>query len=571
MSHLSKEISLQSILPKAKKTPKKPVKTQGGDEHFKKELVSLDKKELSSTENQALNEQIAKVKKGGKEPTKELSNKESKALDDSQGKELLNSFMQILSLLEMLQSDTKDIKLNKFSELLKQSELKPLELDGLKDAKDIKQLLDFAKKLDLNIKKISFEQLLGKDEFKAAFPKLDQAGFFKPLQSLPKLALKETKLVNKDEGKKQTPLTKLLDELSKPGTKKKEAKAYEELKVELKTEDKTKLKQSDKEILEDVEIQTPKKSESKKPKESKKVDFTQEFLSENKSEVKESKKEILDTKENIKVQNPKSQGLQEKQILNDSVKTASPQETKEINQPVKTDKIIDEALKMGEKLGEKITDKITENTNLPKREIKHKVKKEELKLNKEVKKDLLKELLGMDNKKLEAKTEGKTEVKSTEEQPADLAPKENLQRNTMSTFTLKNLDNTAKQPAIKQTLNHFASDLYEAAKEHKGPISKLSINLNPHNLGEVEVTLIQRGNNLHVSFQSNTNTMQLFLANQAEFKASLVNMGFGELQMSFSEKKEGGESAKQDSQKNSKEKEDEGQEGSLELEIAKYF
>ena len=47
--------------------------------------------------------------------------------------------------------------------------------------------------------------------------------------------------------------------------------------------------------------------------------------------------------------------------------------------------------------------------------------------------------------------------------------------------------------------------------------------------------MVNRGNNLHVNFNSNTATMNLFLQNQAEFKNSLVNMGFTELEMNFSD------------------------------------
>jgi len=64
---------------------------------------------------------------------------------------------------------------------------------------------------------------------------------------------------------------------------------------------------------------------------------------------------------------------------------------------------------------------------------------------------------------------------------------------------------------------------------------KVKMALNPKNLGEVEITLLHRGNNLHVNIVSNTNTMSLFTQNQAEFKNSLVNMGFTNLEMNFSD------------------------------------
>lgn len=88
---------------------------------------------------------------------------------------------------------------------------------------------------------------------------------------------------------------------------------------------------------------------------------------------------------------------------------------------------------------------------------------------------------------------------------------------------------------IKETFNRFAQDFKEQMQNYKSPITRFNITLNPSNLGEVEVTLIQRGSNLHINFNSSTNTMNLFIQNQAEFKNSLVNMGFTGLEMNFSD------------------------------------
>ncbi|WP_169777167.1 flagellar hook-length control protein FliK [Campylobacter mucosalis] len=88
---------------------------------------------------------------------------------------------------------------------------------------------------------------------------------------------------------------------------------------------------------------------------------------------------------------------------------------------------------------------------------------------------------------------------------------------------------------VKETLTNFSQNLAEQVANYKAPFTRVHIALNPLNLGEVEVTMINRGNNLHLNFNSNTNTMNLFLQNQAEFKNSLVNMGFTELEMNFSD------------------------------------
>lgn len=84
-----------------------------------------------------------------------------------------------------------------------------------------------------------------------------------------------------------------------------------------------------------------------------------------------------------------------------------------------------------------------------------------------------------------------------------------------------------------QTLNHFSSSLQEAIKEYKPPISKLSIELNPENLGKVDVTIAQRGNSIQVSMNTAQSNVALFMQNQADFKAALSNIGFSDVDMSF--------------------------------------
>ncbi|EAH5229965.1 flagellar hook-length control protein FliK, partial [Campylobacter coli] len=141
----------------------------------------------------------------------------------------------------------------------------------------------------------------------------------------------------------------------------------------------------------------------------------------------------------------------------------------------------------------------------------------------------------------------------------------------------KAIQNNARNITPKETLQYFSQDLKEAVDQYKAPITKLSITLNPNNLGEVEVTLVQRGNNLHINFNSNTNAMNLFIQNQAEFKNSLVNMGFTGLEMNFSD--QGKREQNQNQGKNRSgygfkdvlDGKNESEKVNLELVLAKYF
>ena len=67
---------------------------------------------------------------------------------------------------------------------------------------------------------------------------------------------------------------------------------------------------------------------------------------------------------------------------------------------------------------------------------------------------------------------------------------------------------------------------------------KVELSLSPKTLGDVDVTLLTRGNNLHVNISSNTTAISLFAQNQAEVKNALINMGFTNLEMNFSDQKE---------------------------------
>ncbi|MCH9812752.1 MAG: flagellar hook-length control protein FliK, partial [Epsilonproteobacteria bacterium] len=113
---------------------------------------------------------------------------------------------------------------------------------------------------------------------------------------------------------------------------------------------------------------------------------------------------------------------------------------------------------------------------------------------------------------------------------------------------VQNVDKTKSTPDLKKTFTTFAEEFKEKVESYKPPLMKIKMELKPHGLGEVDVTLLNRGNNLQVNINSNANTIAMFAQNQVEFKNSLVNMGFSDLQMNFSEqqKKEQGQQKQQE-------------------------
>ncbi|EAW7573141.1 flagellar hook-length control protein FliK [Campylobacter coli] len=174
------------------------------------------------------------------------------------------------------------------------------------------------------------------------------------------------------------------------------------------------------------------------------------------------------------------------------------------------------------------------------------------------------------NKENYTQEQGKIQSENTEKNPLD-------DLNSLVKDLNKISQNNARNITPKETLQYFSQDLKEAVDQYKAPITKLSITLNPNNLGEVEVTLIQRGNNLHINFNSNTNAMNLFIQNQAEFKNSLVNMGFTGLEMNFSDQGKREQNQNQGKNrsgygfKDALDGKNESEKVNLELVLAKYF
>ncbi len=134
---------------------------------------------------------------------------------------------------------------------------------------------------------------------------------------------------------------------------------------------------------------------------------------------------------------------------------------------------------------------------------------------------------------------------------------------------------TTKAVPVKETLNQFATDLKEKIEAYKPPIMKVELSLSPKNLGDVDVTLLTRGNNLHVNISSTTSTMSLFTQNQNDVKNALINMGFTNLQMNFSDQRNSDQSQQNQKQRSDNSKEfitesSEEETASLEIVIPQY-
>ncbi|EAJ3985612.1 flagellar hook-length control protein FliK [Campylobacter coli] len=494
------------------------------------------------------------------------------------------SFMQILSLLDKLKADTADIKLANLSTQLSQLVKTEANFNALKGASNLSELLDIAKDLGLNVKNIKVDRLL---ELKATFPNLDKADFFKGAVDNVFKEIINNKISNvsknlnhnlentthttsthsmqktnsKDSGSLLSQTLKNLDSILSSKESKHEKNDKVKSKIEEDTTDaKNTLKnikndEFAKNLTEELNIKD-KKNQDNLNKENK--DLNKDF---NKELNKNQEKNNLN-QENIQDQN--------KNLKNN-------------NQNLNLDKNLNkEIVKDTQNLVSNLTQK---DFNL------NKEPKNNNKENKDIKQNFFDQKLNFENlnktqvvqnKENNANFNNNTN-KETFTQEQTKTHSENVDKNSLDELNslVKDLNkvtqNNARNITPKETLQYFSQDLKEAVDQYKAPITKLSITLNPNNLGEVEVTLIQRGNNLHINFNSNTNAMNLFIQNQAEFKNSLVNMGFTGLEMNFSDQGKREQNQNQGKNrsgygfKDALDGKNESEKVNLELVLAKYF
>ncbi len=594
------------------------------------------------------------------------------------------SFMQILSVLENLQIQASEVKLNSLSTQMQQLVQTQSNLDALKGAKNISELLDIAKSLNLKVTNVKIEQI---GEFKTHFPNLNKANFFtQNLESVFKEFLNtkistlikenESKLTNhsapkstkqsqpnllakvlqsvsdddtsvlKSEPKSTTPkLSELLDaadELQSKTSKTplnndetqnlstKPAKvelalnkglenvakaAFSEPSAALKDEKPLLNEQPKstpaKEMLANETKQTPTNALDSKPQSEPKTfasaltqnapslksvanqALQENSLKENKDN-KESKiapKESKETKSELSqkfVLNDEKPVIKDEKIVQSTLKSNEPQ-----TQKAQSPQIQPITPKTQPKAQNSVESKGTTSKESFEKSLQSELSKENLSTNAtntsfESKNPTnLESLMSKLQSKLNADTTSTASVQTLSERQSEQVAKADETNFAISSddkselnAALKDLSQVSRSELksdlnLKETFRNFAQDFKEQMQTYKPPITRFNITLNPSNLGEVEVTLVQRGQNLHISFNTNTSTMNLFIQNQAEFKNSLVNMGFTGLEMNFSDQ------SKKDRQQQGKNRSGYGfkeefeninpQNTALEFVLAKYF
>ncbi len=91
-----------------------------------------------------------------------------------------------------------------------------------------------------------------------------------------------------------------------------------------------------------------------------------------------------------------------------------------------------------------------------------------------------------------------------------------------------------KLTEAKQLVQHVAQSMKESVENYKPPFTRVKMQLNPQRFGEMEVTLVQRGNNVHININANTTALTVMMQNSHELKAQLSAQGLGDASMNFS-------------------------------------
>ncbi|ENR2144606.1 flagellar hook-length control protein FliK [Campylobacter jejuni] len=529
---------------------------------------------MKISQKEVVNEAMSRLQKGAFDESDKISIFESA------------SFMQILSLLDKLKTDTADVKLANLSTQLSSLIKTEANFNALKGASNLSELLDIAKDLGLNVKNIKVDRLL---DLKATFPNLDKADFFKGAVDNVFKEIINNKISNvsknlnhnlentthttsthsmqktnsKDSGSLLSQTLKNLDSILSSKESKHEKNDKVKSKIEEDTTDaKNTLKnikndEFAKNLTEELNIKD-KKNQDNLNKESKDLnkDFNKE-LNKNQEKNNLNQENIQDQNKNLK-NNDQNLNLDKnlnKEIVKDTQKLVSNLTQKDFN-----------------------LNKEPKNNNKENKDIKQNFFDQKLNF------ENLNKTQVVQNKENNANFNNNTTTnKETFTQEQTKTHSENVDKNSLDELNslVKDLNkvtqNNARNITPKETLQYFSQDLKEAVDQYKAPITKLSITLNPNNLGEVEVILIQRGNNLHINFNSNANAMNLFIQNQAEFKNSLVNMGFTGLEMNFSDQGKREQNQNQGKNrsgygfKDALDGKNESEKVNLELVLAKYF
>jgi len=107
----------------------------------------------------------------------------------------------------------------------------------------------------------------------------------------------------------------------------------------------------------------------------------------------------------------------------------------------------------------------------------------------------------------------------------------------------------------KQMIKYLSQDVKTAIEDYKSPFTRLKVQLNPQRLGEVDLTIVQRGKNLHINLSSNNTAINTLSMNANDLKVQLNNNGINNASLNFNNNPQGDNSQSQQQQQQQRQNE----------------
>ncbi len=126
----------------------------------------------------------------------------------------------------------------------------------------------------------------------------------------------------------------------------------------------------------------------------------------------------------------------------------------------------------------------------------------------------------------------------------------------MTTHKANSLE--VKLNEAKQMVKYISQDVKTAIEDYKSPFTRVKVQLNPQKLGDIELVVVQRGKNLHVSLSSNNAAINTLSLNANELRTQLNNNGINNATLNFNNNSQNGDThSSQQQNRNNERKADE--------------
>ena len=124
--------------------------------------------------------------------------------------------------------------------------------------------------------------------------------------------------------------------------------------------------------------------------------------------------------------------------------------------------------------------------------------------------------------------------------------KSGLKADGLTTFKADGFE--VKLNEAKQMIKYLSNDVKTAIEDYKSPFTRVKVQLNPQKLGNIDLTIVQRGKNLHISLSSNSTAINTLSVNANELRTQLTNNGINNASLNFNSQDSSHSSAGQQEQ-----------------------